>query len=158
MRLGLAKLSTLVIGANAMCLLMVGVVLASQCTWCDEMANSLTFYKASYPTSNFDPYQEKIAILQEVFGRGDQRLVKGEIAELFKMLRTRAHGINDVAADELLSHWQMLTPTEELKVSVPDESCMSRPTRLACGSFTIDRIEDLRDYPPENQDNMAGGG
>ena len=85
-------------------------------------------------------------------------MVKGEIAELFKMLRTRAHGINDVAADELLSHWQMLTPTEELKVSVPDESCMSRPTRLACGSFTIDRIEDLRDYPPENQDNMAGGG
>ena len=30
MRLGLAKLSTLVIGATAMCLLMVGVVLASQ--------------------------------------------------------------------------------------------------------------------------------
>ena len=154
----LAKLSVFVIGATAICLLMVGVVLASQCTWCDEMTNSLTFYKASYPTSNFDPYQEKIAILQEAFGRGDQKSVKAETAELFKMLRTRAYGINDVAADELFSHWQMLTPTEELKVSAPVEECTSTSDRLVCGSLTIDRIEDLREYRPENQDNMGSGG
>jgi hypothetical protein len=37
----------------------------------------------------------------------------------FKMLRSRAHGINDVAADELFNFAVMVTPLEEYGISVP---------------------------------------
>lgn len=135
------KLAVVVAGACAVCLLTVGVALASsQCAWCDEMINSLSFYKTTYPTSNFEPYVQKVHMLQDAIGRGDQEAVRGRIGELFKMLRTRAHDINDVAADELLSYWQMVTPSEELKTSTP---------------FMIETKPDTKTYPPDDRD-LAG--
>lgn len=77
-------------------------------------------------------------MLRDAVGRGDQEAARGGIRELFKMLRTRAHDINDVAADELLSYWQMVAPTEEIKTSVP---------------FTIETTPDTRAYPPDNAIN-----
>ena len=38
---------------------------------------------------------------------------------LLKMLRTRAHGINNIAADELFNYWVMVTPIAEYRISVP---------------------------------------
>jgi len=138
------------------CLLTLGVALASECVWCDEMANSLTFYKATYPVSNFNPYVEKVGVVRDAMSRGDKNTAKAEIEKLFQMLRTRAHGINDVAADELLSHWQMILPVEELKTSAPIEDCVTTATRIVCGALTINRIEDHKVYSPDNQDNMGG--
>lgn len=137
----LTRLAVVLVATCAVYLLTVGVALAaSQCAWCDEMINSLSFYNATYPTSNFEPYVQKVGILRDAVGRGDQEAVRGGIGELFKMLRTRAHDINDVAADELLSYWQMVTPTEELKTSTP---------------FTIERKPDTKEYPPEDRE-LAG--
>jgi len=155
----LMRLLVVMLVTCAMGFLTSGVALASECTWCDQMANSLTFYKATYPTSNFDPYLQKVGILREAVGRGDQNAVRAEIQELFTMLRSRAHGINDVAADEILNHWQMVTPMEQLNLSEPlVEECTSTPTRLTCGNFSIERVPDpgTKTNRHESQDNMGG--
>src|SRR5437879_12888892 len=112
----LMRLLVVMLVTCAMGFLTSGVALASECTWCDQMANSLTFYKATYPTSNFDPYLQKVDILREAVGRGDQTAVRDEIQELLTMRRSRAHGINVVAEDELLNHWQMIKPMEQLNM------------------------------------------
>ena len=41
---------------------------------------------------------------------GNKEKVRAEMGVLLKMLRTRAHGINEIAADELFNHWVMVTP------------------------------------------------
>ena len=107
------NLNALVIACGA-----AGVVWA-QNTWVDEIANSLTFYKANYPTSNWDPYQQKLTTIREALGRSDQRTVKVEMGKWFKMLRNRAYGIHDVAADELFNFALMVTPIDEYGISVP---------------------------------------
>ena len=94
------RLSLVLVAACAICLWTVGVALGAS-TWVDEITSSLTFYKASYPTANWDPYQQKLAIVREALVRGDGKIVKAEMNQFLKMLRNRDHGINDVAADEL---------------------------------------------------------
>ena len=98
--------------ACAVCLLTVGVALAES-TWVDELANSLTFYKTSYPTANWDPYMEKVARIRDGLKRDDQQIVRIETDRFIKMLRTRAYGINDVAADELYNFAVTLMPADE---------------------------------------------
>lgn len=102
---------------------MLGVVLAgvapAQGNWVDEITNSLAFYKTNYPASNWDPYQQKLSLVHEAVNRGDQRTVKGEMNKFFRMLQSRAHGINDVAADELYNFSVMVTPIQEYGISVP---------------------------------------
>ncbi len=107
-----------VIAAVAISLLMVGGAWA-QAGWVDELTTSLSFYKATYPGSNWDPYQKKLTIVRDALGRGDQGTVKTEMGTFFKMLRTRAHGISDVAADELFNFALMVTPIQEYQISVP---------------------------------------
>ena len=114
----LDKLALVMLTVPAVCLLAAGVVWA-QNTWVDEIANSLTFYKANYPTSNWDPYQQKLTTVREALGRSDQRTVKVEMGKWFKMLRNRAYGIHDVAADELFNFALMVTPIDEYGISVP---------------------------------------
>lgn len=87
--------------------------------WTDEIANSLAFYKGSYPNFNWDPYQQKLTVVREAIARGDQRTVQAEMGKWFKMLRNRDHGINDVAADELFNFTVMVTPIQEYGISVP---------------------------------------
>lgn len=152
------KLAVVVVMGAAACFLAGGIALAAQCAWCDEMANSLSFYKTNYPTSNFAPYLQKVGIVRDAVGRGDQKAVKSEIGELFKMLRARAHGINDVAADELLGFWQTVTPPiEEHKLSTPDMS-PDEVNLAAPGEtpFIIKRNPpDTRVFPPD--DHEAAG-
>jgi hypothetical protein len=101
-----------------LCLSARGVALA-QGTWVDEIGNALTFYKASYPNSNWDPYIQEITLVRDALGRGDQRVIKKEMGTFFKMLRVRAHGISDVAADELYNFAVMVTPLQEYNISLP---------------------------------------
>lgn len=126
--------------AAMMCLLTAGTVLAAS-TWVDEIWNMVTFEKATYPTSNFDPYLEKLARIRDGIGRGDQHMVKLETDQFLRMLSARAHGINDVAADELYNFAVSVRPNEPLgttaggnaiegiserKLSVPEASPNTR--------------------------------
>ncbi len=111
------RLVVVVAAAFAVCLLTAGVAAAA--TWVDEISNSLAFYKSSYPTSNFGPYEQKLTKVREAVSSGDQKTIKMEMGAWLKMLRTRAHGINDVAADELFNFALMVTPVQEYGISVP---------------------------------------
>jgi hypothetical protein len=99
--------------------LLGGAVASAQTNWIDEISNSVTFYKANYPSSNWGPYQEKLTLVKDALARGDQRTVRTEMGKWFKMLRNREHGINDIAADELLNFALMVTPVQEYGISVP---------------------------------------
>lgn len=114
-----SKLSLMVMAACTLCLLTAGLALGQNTNWVDEIANSLTFYKTAYPTTNFDPYVEKLNLVKNALAQGDQRTVRVEMSKWFKMLRNRDHGINDVAADELLNFATMVTPIQEYGISVP---------------------------------------
>lgn len=112
-----AVMGALVIGATLFGLTVVG--LAVQTTWVDEIGNSLAFTAANYPLSNWEPYQQKIRVVHDAVGRGDNQVVKAEMGKWFKMLRQRDHGINEVAADELYNFSLMVTPIQEYGISVP---------------------------------------
>ncbi|WP_447977554.1 hypothetical protein [Candidatus Nitrospira bockiana] len=90
----------------------------AQTGWADELANSLSFYQANYPASNWAPYVQKLNLVREALSRGDQRTVRVEMNKWFKMLRNREHGIHDVAADELFNFAVMVTPLQEYGISV----------------------------------------
>ncbi len=113
-----APWSIVMIAACAVCLATLGIA-SAQTIWVDEIANSLTFYKTSYPNSNWDPYQQKLTLVRDAVVRGDQRIVRVEMGKWFKMLRNRDHGINDVAADELYNFAVMVTPIQEYGISMP---------------------------------------
>jgi len=108
-----------VIGTCAISLLTWGIALAHECDWCEEVASSLIVSKSAYPTSNFDPYQERVNVLRDAFGRGDQNTLKETVDQLFTMLRIRANGIDGMAADELYSYWHLILPIENLMVPMP---------------------------------------
>jgi len=105
-----------------LCLIPIGTATngwAETQTWVDELSNSVSFYAVSYPGSNWQPYQDRLTIVRDAVGRGDQRLVKTEMTKWFKMLRQREHGISDVAADELFNFGLMVTPIQEYNIAVP---------------------------------------
>jgi hypothetical protein len=92
---------------------------SAQATWVDEIKNSLGVSKANYPSSNFAPYQTKLNLVGDAVSRGDRRAVKMDMGSFLKMLATRAHGINEGAADEPSNFAQMVTPIQEYGISVP---------------------------------------
>jgi hypothetical protein len=87
--------------------------------WVDQIGNMLEVYKTNYPKSNFAPYLDTIRRVKVDANQGDRGAVRTEMVAFFKMLATRAHGINEVAADELTNFAQMVTPMEEYRISVP---------------------------------------
>jgi hypothetical protein len=92
-------------------LLMIGPAQADT-PWPDELANSLSFYKDSYPGGDWGPYFDKLARIKDGVRRDDGQIVKVEMDQFIKMLRSRAHGISDVAADELTNYVQTIMPNE----------------------------------------------
>ncbi|MER3423027.1 MAG: hypothetical protein C4293_07110 [Nitrospiraceae bacterium] len=113
------RLTIMLIAVGALCCVPLTAALAQSATWIDEISNSLSFYKASYPHSNWDPYIQKLTVVKDALGRGDQRMVRVEMGKWFKMLRNRDYGIHDVAADELYNFAVMVTPLQEYGISVP---------------------------------------
>jgi hypothetical protein len=97
----------------------LGPALAQSTNWIDELSNSLTFYKTNYPNSNWEPFEQRLSATREAVGRNDQRAVRLEMNKFFKMLTGRAHGINEIAADELYNFAMMVTPVQEYGISVP---------------------------------------
>jgi hypothetical protein len=96
----------------------VGMAMA-QASWVDDIANSVSFYRANYPGPYWDAYQQRLALVKTAVQNGDQRAVKVEMGKWFKMLRQRDHGISDVAADELFNFSLMVTPIQEYGIAVP---------------------------------------
>jgi hypothetical protein len=108
--------ASLIVGALG---LAVGGVAWGQTAWVDEIDNSLAFSAANYPNSDWEPYRQEIKMVREAVNRGDNQSVKKEMGRWFKMLRTRDHGISDVAADELYNFSLMVTPIQEYGIAVP---------------------------------------
>jgi hypothetical protein len=99
---------------------------AADAAWVDEIQNSLRSYQVGYPNSNFDPYLSQLGQVREAVQRGDRQLVKTEMTAYFKMLGKRAHGVTDVAAEELSNFAQMVAPMEEYGITVPRSGASSR--------------------------------
>ena len=144
----------------ALCLWTGGSALAAG-TWADEIMTAATFYKSSYPTGNWDPYFKKLTKVQEGIGRGDKQIVKGAMDDFLKMLLGRAHGIHDVAADELYNFALGVRPAEpptsamsfdlelgtERPMSVPDHTINTpyeggRPCKLEGCDYWLDNVFD----------------
>jgi len=116
----LSKRLLLVLGAAcALCLFVSGAAIGQQGTWTDEISNSITLYKSLYPSSNFKPYDVQLTRVEEAVNKGDNKGVRTEMRKWFKMLRKRAHGIDGIAADELLNIAVMVTPLQQYNISVP---------------------------------------
>ena len=113
-----AMMGAIVAASVVACVLAFSQVRAEM-TWADDIGNSLAFSKTNYPTSNWEPYSQKLVVVQDALRRGDQRIIKAEMSKWFKMLRARDYGISDVAADELFNFSLMVTPTQEYGISVP---------------------------------------
>ena len=106
----------------------VGVT-PTQGAWVGEIEDSLKRYQASYPTSNFDPYAAKLNTVKRAVSNGQKEVVRAEMGVWLKMLRTRANGINDVAADELFNYSVKVAPIQEYRISVPPSVEFGMPSR-----------------------------
>ncbi|MEK7236750.1 MAG: hypothetical protein AAB242_09010 [Nitrospirota bacterium] len=146
--------------ALAVCLWTGGSALAAG-TWADEIVIAATFYKTNYPTGNWSPYFEELTKVKDGIGRGDEQIVKVEMDQFLKMLQGRAHGINDVAADELYNFAVASRSTEtstsamssdleiqnEKPMSVPDHTINTpyeggRPCQLEGCDYWQDNVFD----------------
>jgi hypothetical protein len=144
----------------ALCLWTGGAALAAG-TWADEIVTAATFYKSNYPTGNWDPYFKELAKVKEGIGRGDAQIVKVEMDRFLKMLLRRAHGITDIAADELCNFALGAMPSEpsisampfdleagtEKPISVPDHTIKApyeggRACRLEGCDYWLDNVFD----------------
>lgn len=118
---------------TAWCGVMTGTTLAADTTWADELLNMVKFEQATYPTNDFDPYLAQVDRIRRGLSRNDHQIVRAETDRFLKMLVGRAHGINDVAADELYnftqSAWQAEIPlsANSLDIGVGTERLMRVP-------------------------------
>jgi len=107
--------SCLVLGA----VLLIGENVWGQSSWVEEIGNSIIMYQGLYPTSNFKPYEDQLTRVKDALQQNDRKAVTFEMGKWFKMLRNRAHGIDDLAASELMNFAVMVTPVQEYNISVP---------------------------------------
>lgn len=121
-------LGVMVVVALALCLSSAGAALAqmtgideelAQNIWVGQIGNVLDGAKKAYPSANFEPYKEKLILLEKAVGVGDERTTKTELQKFFTMLRERAHGIPEAAADEIFNFALMVSPVQEYQVAVP---------------------------------------
>jgi hypothetical protein len=101
--------AVLLIGGNAL----------GQSSWVEEIGNSITMYQSLYPSSNFKPYEDQLTRVKDALHQNDKKAVTTEMGKWFKMLQNRAHGIDDLAASELMNFAVMVTPVQEYNISVP---------------------------------------
>lgn len=88
-------------GVCGLGLIMMAGTVWGQGTWVEEVGNSLAFYQTVHPDSDWMPYIDELTRARDGVRAGDQLTVTRAIQELQKMLRTRAHGIDRAAAEDL---------------------------------------------------------
>lgn len=125
-----AKLSIALVAAFALCTLLVVGAAPAKADWGDEILNAVMFYKTTYPNSNWDPYVKQATRVRDAIDHRDDKLVKAEMNQFLKMLTNRAHGINDVAADDLYN----FTLSAALTMKPYDADSIS-PTVASSGEF-----------------------
>ena len=119
-----AVLVTIFAVSCALALFVGGIALGQSTNWMDELTGSVKFYQSRYPTTNnvpanWEPYLSELKLIKKAAIRGDQQTVRVGMADWFKMLKNREHGINPKAADELFHIAVLTTPFDEYKISVP---------------------------------------
>ena len=110
----------------ALVLLAGGTALGQSTNWMDELSNSVKFYQSKYPTTNdvpanWEPYLSELKRMKKSAIRGDLQTVRSGMADWFKMLKSREHGIHPKAADELFHIAVLTTPFDEYKIAVPSQ-------------------------------------
>lgn len=115
----MSKHICIVLAAGVLGCVAMGGLAWGQANWVDEINSSLAFSTSAYPTSNWEPYHNKLKAIREAVARNDHQAVRSEMGKWFKMLRHRDHGISDVAADELYNFSLMVTPIQEYGIAVP---------------------------------------
>jgi hypothetical protein len=123
---------------SALLLATSGTATAAE-TWVDEIWGMVNFEKATYPSSNFDPYFEKLTVIREGLARHDRQAVKKETDRFLKMLADRAHGINDVAADEIYNFALGVRPTEEITSAAVPELGIGTERPMGVPDHSMDR-------------------
>lgn len=88
-------------------------------TWTDDIWRQLLTYQETYPMANFEPYQVQIKKAAEAIGRREPQVVKTEMEQFLQMLRSRAHGIDKEAADDLLKFALTVTPLKKYEIKAP---------------------------------------
>lgn len=95
-------------------------------SWIAQIERTLEFYETQYPAANFAPYDHRLILAEKAWMVGDHQRVKSEMEMFFTMLRTRAHGMNEVAAQEVFNFALLVTPLQEYGISVPPTSSGGR--------------------------------
>jgi hypothetical protein len=133
------QVGVLLLVLSALLLATSGTASAAETTWVDEIWGMVNFEKATYPSSNFDPYFEKLTVIREGVARHDRQAVKKETDRFLKMLADRAHGINDVAADEIYNFALGVRPTEEITSAAIPELGIGTERPMSVPDHSMDR-------------------
>ena len=89
-------------------------------TWADDLDHRLsTYFKKKYPSFDFTPYTEELTRVRGAVSRGDRWAIKREMGVFLKMLASRAYGLEDDAAEELIDLAQQMMPAEEFAIIYP---------------------------------------
>lgn len=89
-------------------------------TWVDDLQLRLTSYRSKkYPTYDFTPYAEELDRIRRALSLGDRWGAKREMGVFLNMLASRAHGLGDDAAEELVLLSQSIMPDEEFGIVYP---------------------------------------
>jgi hypothetical protein len=94
--------------------------LAPPVTWLDDLLDSLTtYFPKKYPAYDFSPYAQELNRIRGAASLGDRWGAKREMGVFLNMLASRAHGLEDDAAEELAALSQRIMPDEEFGIVYP---------------------------------------
>ncbi len=89
-------------------------------SWADDLEHRLsTYFKKKYPSYDFTPYTEELDRVRGAISRGDRWATKREMGVFLKMLSSRAYGLDEDAAEELIGLAQQTMPAEEFAIIYP---------------------------------------
>ena len=112
----IVKLTAVAVTIGSICLLTLSTAQAEpELMWCNKMSDLLQSYQASYPASDFEPYFQKQAGLQEATVRGDKAALRAGITDAIRMV-----GRSDIdhdAAVELVNYLYVWRST----LTMPDK-------------------------------------
>lgn len=100
-------------------------------TWADDLEHRLsTYFRQKYPSYDFTPYAEELDRVRGAITRGDRWAIKREMGVFLKMLSTRAYGLEDEAAEELIGLAQQTMPAEEFAIIYPGSMAEAHALRV----------------------------
>ncbi|HET7059544.1 MAG TPA: hypothetical protein VFI05_12445 [Nitrospiraceae bacterium] len=126
-----------VAGVCGLWLIMMAGTVWGQGTWVEEVGNSLAFYQTVHPDSDWMPYIDELTRARDGVRSGNQLTVTRAMRELQKMLRTRAHGIDGAAAEDLYNLTLTIRPSDEQPFAEGNELELGRERLMSVPAQTI---------------------